>query len=213
MRVVPRNGSGLRPLVDGGFLCVFCGHGNEQGHDQVHNRSSDAARAWRHACPRESRERTGAVNPYSGDSDLSRDHGRPRNAGLRLPQDQRRLRSRDSSWKALRAATGWRGIRSSAPISIHAHTCGGVCSNPPEATLKATTRIRYSPRNQLANFRSAPVAGLPRFTGGAVGYLTYEAIRALSPGGVSPGPRPGIPGAFHIADRLSSSITSSGRSR
>jgi anthranilate synthase component 1 len=34
---------------------------------------------------------------------------------------------------------------------------------------------------ELGRFHLAPVAGLPRFTGGAVGYLSYEAIRHFEP--------------------------------
>ena len=56
----------------------------------------------------------------------------------------------------------------------------------------------------LAPFRAEPQARLPRFTGGAVGYLSYEAIARFEPR-VPPARNPGLglPEArFHIADTL-----------
>src|SRR5438477_12591643 len=41
----------------------------------------------------------------------------------------------------------------------------------------------------LKRFRAVPVSGLPRFTGGAVGFLGYECIQAVEP--VGPGPPQG----------------------
>jgi anthranilate synthase component 1 len=58
----------------------------------------------------------------------------------------------------------------------------------------------------LAGYRSSPVSGLPlpRFLGGAVGYLSYEAIRAFEPRvGTAPGKGLGLPdGRFMIVDSL-----------
>jgi anthranilate synthase component I len=56
----------------------------------------------------------------------------------------------------------------------------------------------------IAPFRAEPDARLPRFTGGAVGYLSYEAIRRFEPrvpAAASPGL--GLPEArYHLADTL-----------
>ncbi len=56
----------------------------------------------------------------------------------------------------------------------------------------------------LADFRSESVEGLPRFTGGAVGYLSYDAIRRFEPRvDMANGPGLGYPEAqFHIAESL-----------
>jgi len=58
----------------------------------------------------------------------------------------------------------------------------------------------------LTRFRSASVSDLPlpRFLGGAVGYLSYEAVRAFEPRvGVAPGPGLGLPdGRFMVVDSL-----------
>lgn len=56
----------------------------------------------------------------------------------------------------------------------------------------------------LAGFRSEAVERLPRFTGGAVGYLSYDAIRRFEPRvGMASGPGLGYPEAqFHIAESL-----------
>ncbi len=36
-------------------------------------------------------------------------------------------------------------------------------------------------QEEMARFKAVPVAGLPRFTGGAVGYLSYECVRYFEP--------------------------------
>jgi anthranilate synthase component 1 len=56
----------------------------------------------------------------------------------------------------------------------------------------------------LAAYPGIEVAGLPRFTGGAVGYLSYEAVRAFEPRvGLAAGPGLAMPdGRFHLVDSL-----------
>lgn len=56
----------------------------------------------------------------------------------------------------------------------------------------------------IAPFRAEGAEGLPRFTGGAVGYLAYDAIRRFEPRVPKPSkPGLGFPEArFHIADTL-----------
>jgi len=56
----------------------------------------------------------------------------------------------------------------------------------------------------LAAYPGIEVAGLPRFTGGAVGYLSYEAVRAFEPRvGLATGPGLAMPdGRFHLVDSL-----------
>ncbi len=57
---------------------------------------------------------------------------------------------------------------------------------------------------ELSRFRPAPVAGLPRFHGGAVGYLSYEVIRHFEPRVPEPAADPlGLPDAvFLFTDTL-----------
>ncbi len=56
----------------------------------------------------------------------------------------------------------------------------------------------------IERFRANPVSSLPRFTGGAVGHLAYEAIRSFEPKvGVASGDGLDLPeGNFHLADTL-----------
>ncbi|HEV2109561.1 MAG TPA: anthranilate synthase component I [Thermomicrobiales bacterium] len=56
----------------------------------------------------------------------------------------------------------------------------------------------------LADYRAERVEGLPRFLGGAVGYLAYEAVRAFEPRvGQAPGTGLGMPdGQFMLVDSL-----------
>lgn len=58
--------------------------------------------------------------------------------------------------------------------------------------------------NLLAAYRSEHVAGVPRFLGGAVGYLAYEAVRAFEPRvGEAAGPGLAMPdGHFMLFDSL-----------
>ena len=53
-------------------------------------------------------------------------------------------------------------------------------------------------------YRSVPAPGLPRFLGGAVGYLSYESVRAFEPRvGLASGPGLGLPdGRFMLVDGL-----------
>jgi len=56
---------------------------------------------------------------------------------------------------------------------------------------------------ELAHYRPAPVAGLPRFSGGAVGYLGYEAVRYFERLPVPANDALGLPdGTFLLADSL-----------
>lgn len=56
---------------------------------------------------------------------------------------------------------------------------------------------------ELAAYRPAPVAGLPRFSGGAVGYLGYEAVRYFERLPVPANDALGLPdGTFLLADAL-----------
>ena len=48
-------------------------------------------------------------------------------------------------------------------------------------------------RSVLARYRSAPVPGLPRFSGGAVGYFAYDAARYVESLGEGPPDRLGLP--------------------
>ncbi|HET7092176.1 MAG TPA: hypothetical protein VFI22_01830, partial [Thermomicrobiales bacterium] len=61
-------------------------------------------------------------------------------------------------------------------------------------------------RRLVDRYRSAEVAGttLPRFVGGAVGYLSYEAVRAFEPRvGEAPGSGLGLPdAAFMLVDSI-----------
>jgi len=51
----------------------------------------------------------------------------------------------------------------------------------PYADLRQGSDPLRAIEEELGRFRLAPVEGLPRFTGGAVGYLAYEAIRHFEP--------------------------------
>jgi len=58
-------------------------------------------------------------------------------------------------------------------------------------------------RNVLARYRSAPVSGLPRFSGGAVGYFAYDAVRFAEPLGEGPPDRLGLPDIeLHFFDSM-----------
>ena len=72
-----------------------------------------------------------------------------------------------------------------------------------------TTSVNYQdPLEPLATLvdahRALPAQGLPRFLGGAVGYLSYEAVRGFEPRvGEAPGPGLSMPdGQFLLVDRL-----------
>jgi len=79
------------------------------------------------------------------------------------------------------------------------------------ASKEKTKRVSYAdPLGVLAKtlepYRSGTLPGLPlpRFLGGAVGYLSYEAVRAFEPRiGLAPGPGLGLPdGRFMVVDSL-----------
>ena len=116
---------------------------------------------------------------------LPRNHGRCRNARLRLPQDPRAMLPALSS-KASKAANGSRGIPSSAPTRLL-----DITMNHGEVVLADSTGERRAPYRdplEVSNrswppITSATVPGLPlpRFLGGAVGYLSYESVRAFEP--------------------------------
>jgi anthranilate synthase component 1 len=59
-------------------------------------------------------------------------------------------------------------------------------------------------QEEMSRFRAVPVAGLPRFTGGAVGYLSYECVRYFEPRvGLAPEDPLGIPeSVFLFTDTL-----------
>lgn len=74
---------------------------------------------------------------------------------------------------------------------------GGVETMPASDPLVALDEV-------LASYRAERVKGLPRFLGGAVGYLAYEAVRAFEPRvGEAPGRGLGMPdGQFMLVDSL-----------
>ena len=76
---------------------------------------------------------------------------------------------------------------------------GGARAEPCADPLDALARL-------LAPYEAVPVPGLPlpRFVGGAVGYLSYEAVRAFEPRvPAAPGPGLGLPdGVFMLVDSL-----------
>ncbi len=83
---------------------------------------------------------------------------------------------------------------------------GGVVSH---ASAEGVTETRYDDPlaalgEALAPYASEAVERLPRFTGGAVGYLSYDAISRFEPRvGLAGGPGLGYPEAqFHIAESL-----------
>lgn len=78
-----------------------------------------------------------------------------------------------------------------------------------ETSRDSTTETTYDdPLDAIAEiidrYHSAPEPGLPTFTGGAVGYLSYDAIRRFEPRvGLAAGEGLGYPEArYHIADSL-----------
>ena len=76
-----------------------------------------------------------------------------------------------------------------------------------EADGMTTTRPFADPlvalAEELADYRPAPVAGLPRFSGGAVGYLGYEAVRYFERLPVPANDALDLPdGVFLLADSL-----------
>jgi anthranilate synthase component 1 len=85
------------------------------------------------------------------------------------------------------------------------HGRATVTFNGETSTHEVQDPLRFL-EDALARFRSESVPGvqLPRFDGGAVGYLSYEAVRAFEPRvGVAQGPGLGYPDAhFMFVDSL-----------
>jgi len=81
--------------------------------------------------------------------------------------------------------------------TISTHTGSGSSSAPYDDPLTALGSI-------LDNYRAAPDSNLPRFTGGAVGYLSFDAIHRFEPRvTLAEGAGLGLPEAqFHVADSL-----------
>jgi anthranilate synthase component 1 len=76
-------------------------------------------------------------------------------------------------------------------------TSHGVNRSPYEDPLAAVASV-------IERYQSLPVPGLPSFTGGAVGYLSYDAIQRFEPRvGMAEGAGLGYPEAqFHVADSM-----------
>ena len=80
--------------------------------------------------------------------------------------------------RASSAASGWRATRSSAATPSRGSRCGPArwsCTTTP-ARARRRTGLLEALRARLGS-PPAEVPGLPRFTGGAVGYLTWDAAR------------------------------------
>ena len=130
--------------------------------------------------------------------------GRPRDADRRLPAPRRRRpglparigRRRRAPRAVLvprrRAAPAPRGARRPGaarrldPARVESTTCRCRSSGPPAADPLDALR-RFMPRRRVV-----PTAGMPRFTGGAVGALAYDAVAAFrADGSRAPDARPG----------------------
>ena len=109
---------------------------------------------------------------------VPRDAGRPADAGLGLPRARGARRAGASCSRASSAASGSRATRSSAAIPWLGSRCAAArCSS---GTPRARTRPRPGCSARCASGSAPPPAeipDLPRFTGGVVGYLTYDAAR------------------------------------
>ena len=73
----------------------------------------------------------------------------------------------------------------------------GVVRTPYRDPLDAISSV-------IDRYESSPEPGLPSFTGGAVGYLSYDAIQRFEPRvGMAAGPGLGYPeGQYHVADAM-----------
>ena len=109
-----------------------------------------------------------------------------------------------SCWRASRAASGWRATRSSAADPYltlrlddgvaHANQQGYKQASPYTDPLVALQSF-------LAPYRAVEVPDLPRFLGGAVGYLGYEAVRYFEelPAAANPALTASLPeGRVHV---------------
>ena len=111
------------------------------------------------------------------------DHRRPADAGVGVPEDRRALRLRVPASRAWRAASRWRATRFSA--RIRSSSCGARRPDD-RSSARASRRETDEPfvaalRRLMAEFQSPFVPGLPRFTGGAVGFLGYDASPMFEP--------------------------------
>ena len=112
---------------------------------------------------------------------LPRDPGRPPHAGLRVPRPRRARRSARSCWRASWAASASRATRSSAAIPWPRSRRSGAASWCATRTGSARRResLFAALRERLGPPRGRRCPGLPRFTGGAVGYLSLRRGAAL----------------------------------
>ena len=144
-----------------------------------HRRRARRARA--HGGKREGAEHgrlRAAVRGRRARARVPRDPGRPAHAGLRLPVASPRDRNGPSCWRAWWAASAFPATRSSAATPWpRSRPAAAACA------LQDAAGTREEPRPLLDVLRgelgppAAEVPGLPRFTGGAVGYLGYDAVR------------------------------------
>ena len=140
--------------------------------------------------------------------------GRPRDADRRLPPPRRR-RTRPTCSSRSRAASASAAIRSSA--SARAGCSRSATATPgsrpdrsrcrPTPDLPIETIAAPDPLAAIRAFvprrRVQPTEGMPRFTGGAVGALAYDAISAFEPTVPLPERDPvGVPTAAFIETDL-----------
>ena len=82
--------------------------------------------------------------------------------------------------------------------SVERHTADGVTTT----TFSDTVDLLDALRSELSQYQPQPVHGLPRFNGGLVGYLGYDAVRYFEPT-LKLSPHPHLPDAiFLLADTL-----------
>jgi anthranilate synthase component 1 len=82
--------------------------------------------------------------------------------------------------------------------TLEHHTADGISTT----TLPDDIDLLDALRDELAQYRPLPVHGLPRFNGGLVGYLGYDAVRYFEPT-LKLSPHPELPDAiFLLADTL-----------
>jgi len=83
--------------------------------------------------------------------------------------------------------------------SLERHTADGIVTTTfPDDTGDLLDALR----DELTQYRPLPVHGLPRFNGGLVGYVGYDAVRAFEPT-LKLSPHPELPDAiFLLADTL-----------
>ena len=111
---------------------------------------------------------------------LPRDPGRPAHAGLRVPRLWPRARSAPFLLESV--VGGERVARYSFlgrdPVAtVEARGGGGAASARRRGRAGVAGDLLATLRERRWARTAAEVPGLPRFTGGAVGYLTYDAVR------------------------------------